>query len=78
VRAPILVVGGPAGVGKTTVARLVAAAFDRSAHVPIDDFLRFVASGWAEPWVPANPQLYDVVGGAFVAASLQFAKAATP
>jgi hypothetical protein len=71
--APILVVTGPSGAGKTTVGRLVAAAFDLSAHVQVDDFMPFVVNGWVEPWRPEAVRQNHVLGGAIAAAALEFA-----
>jgi cytidylate kinase len=43
-----LLITGPQGAGKTTVARLVAQQFERGVHIEGDAFLRFVVSGRAE------------------------------
>jgi predicted kinase len=72
--APIFVVTGPSGAGKTTVGRLVAAAFDLSVHIRMDDFMPFVVNGWVEPWLPASARQNYVLGGAVAAAAMQFAE----
>jgi predicted kinase len=47
--APIfLVVGGP-GAGKSTTSRALAATFPRSAHVPVDDLRHMVVGGLVLP-----------------------------
>lgn len=71
--APILIVSGPSGAGKTTVGRLIAAAFDRSAHIKTDAFWPFVVNGWVEPWLPDAAHQNHVLGGAVAAAALAFA-----
>jgi predicted kinase len=71
--APILVVTGPSGAGKTTVGRLVAAAFNPSAHIRTDDFWPFVVNGWVEPWLPESVHQNDVLGAAVAVAATQFA-----
>jgi predicted kinase len=71
--APILVVTGPSGAGKTTVGRLVAATFDLSAHIQTDHFMSFLASGWVEPHLADAAHQNHVLGGAVAAAALQFA-----
>lgn len=71
--APILVVTGPSGAGKTTVGRLVAAAFDLSVHIQTDDVMSFVANGWVEPQLADAAHQNHVLGGAVAAAALQFA-----
>jgi chloramphenicol 3-O-phosphotransferase len=52
-----LVVGAPA-VGKSTISRALAARFERSIHIPVDDLRHMVISGlvlpdpgWGEPLV---------------------------
>ncbi len=62
--APILIVTGPPGVGKSTAARDVAAAFARSAVVAGDEFFRALASGAIPPHLPEahdqNVALIDI------------------
>lgn len=50
--ADLLVVTGPPGAGKSTVAALVVAAFDRAALVPGDAFFGFWSRGAVAPWLP--------------------------
>ncbi len=71
--APVLVVAGPAGAGKTTVSRLVALASERSVHIQSDDFRPFIVTGWVDPWLPAAAHQNDMLGGALAAAAIQFA-----
>jgi hypothetical protein len=71
--APVVVVTGPPGVGKTTISRLVAAAFDRSVHLQADDFLAAVVSGWVEPNLPEAAAQHEAVGGAIAVSAMGFA-----
>ena len=71
--APIVVVSGPSGAGKTTVGRLVAEAFERSVHVEGDVFLFSVINGWVDPWLPEAAKQNEVIGGAVGASAIEFA-----
>jgi hypothetical protein len=51
-RAPILLLAGPPGAGKSTVARLVADRFDRSVCVESDWFWETIVRGLVPPWLP--------------------------
>ena len=71
--APILIMTGPSGVGKSTVSPLVAAAFQDGVHVRIDDFTRFIVNGCVDPWLPEAAHQNRAVGGAVLAAATHFA-----
>jgi chloramphenicol 3-O-phosphotransferase len=47
--APVVIVTGPAGVGKSTVARELCLRFDRAAHISVDSLRDMVVSGYASP-----------------------------
>lgn len=65
----LLVVSGPPGAGKSTVAALLAARFDRSVLVEGDAFFGFLARGAIEPWLPESHAQNDVVVHAAAAAA---------
>jgi predicted kinase len=72
--APIIVVSGPGGVGKSTVAHLVAAAFEKSVHLQTDDLLASVVSGWVDPSLPEAEHQNEAVGGALAVSAMGFAE----
>ena len=55
------------------MSRLVAATLQESVHVRIDDFTHFIVNGWVEPWLPEAAHQNKVLGGAVIAAAMQFA-----
>jgi predicted kinase len=69
----VIIVSGALGVGKSTVSRLVAAAFPRSVHLPIDDLMAAVVSGWVEPNRPEAHQQNEAVGAALAVSAMAFA-----
>jgi predicted kinase len=46
----VLLLTGPPGAGKSTVAEIVAERFERSVHVEADRFYGFVVGGYVDPW----------------------------
>ena len=52
----IFLVNGTQGAGKSTIARLLAERFDRSACIDADDLLRLVVSGRAPLENPLSPE----------------------
>jgi adenylate kinase family enzyme len=69
----LLVITGPPGAGKSTVARLIADAAERSVRVEGDAFFGFLATGAIEPWLPASNDQNTVVTRAAASAAGQFA-----
>jgi len=50
----LIVVSGPPGAGKSTVARAVADTYDPSALVVGDDFFGYLHRGAIAPWLPES------------------------
>ncbi len=47
--APVVIITGPAGAGKSSVARELCTAFERSAHIEVDEVQHMIVSGRASP-----------------------------
>jgi predicted ABC-type ATPase len=73
--APLLVITGPPGAGKTTAAKSVAGTFDKSALVEGDSFFGFLASGAIAPWLPEAHFQNEAVVRVAAGAAGQFASA---
>jgi predicted ABC-type ATPase len=71
----LLIVAGPPGAGKSTVARLLADAVDRSVLVESDAFFAFLAAGAIPPWLPESDAQNHVVTEAAARATAAFVSA---
>jgi len=69
----LLVITGPPGSGKSTVAQVVADRFDKSALVHGDAFFGFLAKGAIPPWLPESNDQNTVVTEASARASGRYA-----
>lgn len=72
-RGSLLVVTGPPGAGKSTVARLIADHLPSSALVEGDAFFGFLANGAIDPWLPESHDQNHVVTAAAALATATFA-----
>ena len=70
--ARLLVVTGPPGAGKSTVAARLADRFERSVLVRGDDFFGFVRRGYIDPWLPESHEQNAVVTEASAAATARY------
>ena len=69
----LLVVTGPPGAGKSSVARVLADAARQSVLISGDAFFGFLARGAIEPWLPAADDQNTVVTKAAASAAGAFA-----
>lgn len=71
--ASLLVVTGPPGAGKSTVARILAERFDLSVIVEGDAFFGFLARGAIPPWLPESNDQNEIVTRAAASAAGRYA-----
>ena len=71
----VLILSGPPGVGKTTVAGIVSRRAEHGVHLEADRFFLFISSGFIEPWDPASAEQNQLVMRTAAAAAASYATA---
>lgn len=73
--ARIVIVSGPPGAGKSTIARRLAEGSDAEAavHLHTDDFYAYIRKGYVEPWRPESQAQNVTVMNALAGAAATYA-----
>ena len=74
-RDEVLILTGPPGSGKTTVARLLTARRERAVHLESDFFWHFITSGYIEPWKPESHEQNTIVMQIVAEVAARYARA---
>jgi adenylate kinase family enzyme len=69
----LVVLTGPPGAGKTTVAAMLVQRYDLAVHLHADDFWRFIRSGAIPPYLPQAHRQNTVVITALARAAASYA-----
>lgn len=70
----VIVLTGPPGAGKSTVATLLADHLIPSVHLHCDDFWRSIKQGWIAPYLPEAHEQNQVVLQVLVSAAFGYAE----
>jgi predicted kinase len=71
----VLILSGPPGVGKTTVAGILSRRAERAVHLEADRFFSFISNGFIEPWDPASAEQNQLVMKTAAEAAASYAAA---
>lgn len=69
----LIVLSGPPGAGKTTIAGKLARRYDKAVHLHTDDFWRSIVSGGVAPFEPEAHNQNHVVLDVIASAAIRYA-----
>jgi predicted kinase len=72
---PVLILTGPPGAGKSTIASTLAQRAAVGVHLESDRFFDFIRGGYLEPWKPESQKQNEVVMGIVGQAAATYAEA---
>jgi predicted kinase len=72
---PVLILTGPPGAGKSTIASVLAQRAAVGVHLESDRFFDFIRGGYLEPWKPESQKQNEVVMGVVGQAAATYAEA---
>jgi predicted kinase len=71
--ASVIVLTGPPGAGKSTVARILGDELTPSVHLHTDDFWAFIRQGYVAPYLPESKRQNEIVMSVLVACAFGYA-----
>jgi chloramphenicol 3-O-phosphotransferase len=70
----IVIISGPPGAGKSTVAESLCARYDRTVHLKTDELYASVRMGFISPWKPESDRQNHMISRAAARAATAFAQ----
>jgi len=70
----VVIISGPPGAGKSSVARVLCERYDRTVHIETDQFFAAIRMGLISPWKPASDRQNHMVSRAAARAAGAYAE----
>lgn len=72
--AQVVIISGPPGSGKTSVAESLCARYDRTVHLEADAFFAAIRMGYTKPWRTGSSRQNEMVSRAVARAATAYAQ----